>query len=94
MALETTEQISALPSKNKQSRLTVEIIVKPLQLFFTFQIKSSCSNRRNKSPDIDAIYEHVMKSEASNADKNLIETIVAEQNVIIKEDIPWTRLFL
>ena len=36
--------------------------------------------------NIDAIYEHIMKSEASNADKNLIETIIAEltkQNVII-----------
>ena len=47
--------------------------------------------------NIDAIYEHIMKSEASNADKNLIETIIAEltkQNVIInRKDMPWTRLF-
>ena len=43
--------------------------------------------RENKrSPDIDALYEHIMKSEALNADKNLIETIIAEltkQDVII-----------
>ena len=33
MALETTET-TVLPSKNLQSRLTVEIVVKILQLFF------------------------------------------------------------
>ena len=42
--------------------------------------------QKKRCPDIDAIYEHIMKSEASNADKNLIETIIVEltkQNVII-----------
>ena len=29
--------------------------------------------QKKRRPDIDAIYEHIMKSEASNADKNLIE---------------------
>ena len=37
-------------------------------------------------PDIDAIYEHIMKSEASNADKNLTETIIAEQNLKTKRN--------
>ena len=38
--------------------------------------------------NIDAIYEHIMKSEASNADKNLIESIIAEltkQNIIVNK---------
>ena len=32
-------------------------------------------SEKERRPDIDAIYEQIMKSEASNADKNLIETI-------------------
>ena len=44
--------------------------------------------QKKRRPDINASYEHIMKSEASNADKNLIETIIAEltkQNVIINK---------
>ena len=44
--------------------------------------------QKKKRPDINASYEHIMKSEASIADKNLIETIIAEltkQNVIINK---------
>ena len=44
--------------------------------------------QKKRRPDIDAIYEHIMKSEVSHADKNLIETIIAEltkQNVIINK---------
>ena len=43
---------------------------------------------KERRPDIDATYEHIMKSEASNAGKNLIETIITEltkQNVIINK---------
>ena len=41
---------------------------------------------KKRRPAIDAIYEHIMKSEASNAGKNLIEMIIAEltkENVIV-----------
>ena len=42
--------------------------------------------KRKSSTDTDAIYEQITKSEASNADKDLIETIIAEranQKVIV-----------
>ena len=42
--------------------------------------------KKKRRPDVDAIYKRIMKSEISNTDKNLIETIIAEiakQNVII-----------
>ena len=69
----------------------MEIIANPLQLPFHISnqklLQKKDEIRENKrSPDIDALYEHIMKSEALNADKNLIETIIAEltkQNVII-----------
>ena len=35
-------------------------------------------DKKNKRPDIDAIHDHIMKTEASNADKTLTEILVKE----------------
>ena len=35
-------------------------------------------DKKNKRPDIDAIHDHIMKTEASNVDKTLTEILVKE----------------
>ena len=90
--LKLLKKISS-PSKNYQSRLTVAIILKtPTTIFSHFKsyILAAIDEIRQKKrrPDIDAIYEHILKSEAANADKNLIEMTIDEptkQNVIINK---------
>ena len=45
-------------------------------------------DKKKKRPDIDTIYDHIMKTEASNADKTLIEILVKElikQNILINK---------
>ena len=79
------------------SELTYTLCLKvdcktPTTIFSHFKSKILAAideiRQKKRRPDIDAIYEHIMKSEASNAGKNLIETIIAEltkQNVIINK---------
>ena len=54
----------------------------PTTIFSHFKSKILAAidaiKQKKRHPDIDAIYEHIMKSEASTADKNLVETIIAE----------------
>ena len=64
----------------------------PTTIFSHFEskIRAAIDEIRGKDRyhDIDAIYEHIKKQEASNADKNLIETVIAEftnQNAIINK---------
>lgn len=60
----------------------MEIIVNPRQRYFS-DFKSSIhiligkTIEKKRPPDIDAIYEHIMKPEVLNDGKNLIETIIA-----------------
>ena len=45
-------------------------------------------DKKKKRPDIDTIHDHIMKTEASNADKTLIEILVKElikQNILINK---------
>ena len=53
----------------------------PTTIFSHFKSKILAAideiREKKRRPDIDAIYEHIMKSEVSNADKHLIETIIA-----------------
>ena len=61
-------------------------LFKPKILNFIDQIK-----QKKKRPDINTIYEHLSKMEASNADKQLIETILGnliEANVIVNRKTP------
>ena len=64
----------------------------PTTIFSYFKSKILAAideiRQEKRRPDIEAIYEHIMKSEPSNGDKNLIETIIAEltkQNVFINK---------
>ena len=54
----------------------------PKTIFLHFKSKMFATideiRERKRHPDIDAMYEYVMKFEAYNAGKNLIDTIVAE----------------
>ena len=45
-------------------------------------------DKKKKRPDIDTIHDHIMKTEASNADKTLIEILLKElikQNILINK---------
>ena len=45
-------------------------------------------DKKKKGPDIDAIHDYIMKTEASNADKTLKENLVKElikQNILINK---------
>ena len=47
--------------------------------------------QKKKSPDVNTIYEYVSQTEASNADKQLIETILRnliETNIIVNRKTP------
>ena len=94
MALETTEKdVSiafeklAITSKDGDHCKTPTTIfqVKSQKSHFKSKVLTAIGDKREKKrrPDIDAIYEHIMKSEASNADKDPIQTIM-----------PWTKLLL
>ena len=61
-------------------------LFKPKILNAVDQIK-----QKKKRPDLNTIYEYLSKTEASNTDKQLIETILAnlvETNIIINRKIP------
>ena len=61
-------------------------LFKPKILNFIDQIK-----QKKKRPDINTIYEHLSKMEASNADKQLIETILGnliEATIIVNRKTP------
>ena len=93
MALETTEKdISIAFEKLAITSNGGDHCKTPTTIFSHFKSKILAAideiRQKKRRPDSDAIYEHIMKSEASNADKNLIETIIAEltkQNVIINK---------
>ena len=89
MALETTEKdISIAFEKLAITSNGGDHCKTPTTIFSHFKSKILATIDEIRRPDSDAIYEHIMKSEASNADKNLIETIIAEltkQNVIINK---------
>ena len=45
-------------------------------------------DKNRKRPDVDAIHDYIMKTEASNTDKALIENLVKElikQNILINK---------
>ena len=47
--------------------------------------------QKKKRPDVNTIYEYLSKTEASNADKQLIETILGnliETNIIVNKKTP------
>ena len=91
MALETTEKdISIAFEKLAITSNGRDHCNTPTTIFSYFKstVLAAIDEIRQKKrrPDSDATYEHIMKSEVTNADKNLIETIIAEltkQNVII-----------
>ena len=93
MALETTEKdISIAFEKLAITSNDGDHCKTPTTIFSHFKSKMLAAideiRQKKRRPDSDAIYEQIMKSEASNADKNLIETIIAEltkQNVIINK---------
>ena len=93
MAFETTEKHVSIASEKLAITSNGGGHCKtPTIIFSYFKLKllAAINEIRQKKwrPDIDAIYEHIMKSEASNADKNLTETIIAEltkQIVIINK---------
>ena len=54
-------------------------------------------DKKKKRPYIDTIHDHVMKTEASNADKTLIEILVKElikQNILINKKPPKVLILL
>ena len=93
MALEATEKdISIAFEKLAITSNGGDYCKTPTTIFSHFKSKILAAideiRQKKRRPDSDAIYEHIIKSEASNADKNLIETIIAEltkQNVIINK---------
>ena len=93
MALETTEKdISIAFEKLAITSNGGDHCKTPTTIFSHFRSKILVATDKirvkKRCPDIDAIYEHIMKSEASNVDKNLIEMIIAEltkQNIIINK---------
>ena len=92
MALETSEKDISIAFEQLAIRSNGGDHCKtPTTIFLHFKSKILVAideiRQKKKRPDIDAIYEHIMKSEASNTGKNLIEAIIAEltkQNVIKK----------
>ena len=61
-----------------------------LQLFKTKILNAIeiIGDKNEKRPDIDTTHDHIMKTEASNADKTLIENVVKElikQNILINK---------
>ena len=93
MALEATEKdISIAFGKLAITSNGGDHCKTPKTIFSHFKSKILAAidkiRQKKKRPDIDATYERIMKSEASNADKSLIETVIAEltkQNVIINK---------
>ena len=88
MALETTEKdISIAFEKLAITSKDGDHCKTPTTIFSYFKSKILAAiddiRQKKRRPDIDAIYEHIMKSEASNADKDPIQTIM-----------PWTKLLL
>ena len=58
------------------------------QLFKPKILNVTIRDKKKKRPDIDTIHDHIMKTEASNADKTLLENLVKElikQNILINE---------
>ena len=54
-------------------------------------------DKKIKSPDIDTIPDYIMKTEASNADKILIENLVKElikKNILINKKTPKVLILL
>ena len=61
-------------------------LFKPKMLNAIDQIK-----QKKKRPDLNTVYEYLSKTEASNTDKQLIETILAnlvETNIIVNRKTP------
>ena len=95
MPLETTEKDSSIGFKKLAIRSKGEDHCKTRSTIFShFESKTLAAideiREKKRGPDIDAIYEHIIKSGASHADKNLIEKIIGEltiQNVIIINEI-------
>ena len=67
----------------------VNISVKEsFQLFKPKILNVTIRDKKKKRPDIDTIHDHIMKTEASNADKTLLENLIKElikQNILINE---------
>ena len=69
----------------------MEIIANPRTTIFSYfksKLLATIEERREKKRrlDIDTIYEYIMKSKASQTDKNLIKTIITEltkQSIIV-----------
>ena len=93
MALETTEKdINIAFQKLAITSNGGDHFKSPATIFSHLESKILAAvdevREKKRCPDIDAMYEHITKSEAANADKNLIETTIAEltkQNVIINK---------
>ena len=93
MALETTEKdISIAFEKLAITSNGGDHCKTPTTIFSQYKSKILAAideiGQKKRRPDIGAICEHIMKSEASNSDKNLIEAILAEltkQDVIINK---------
>ena len=93
MALEATEKdVSCAFEKLAITSNGGDHCKAPTTIFYYFKSKILAAideeRQKKRHPDIDAIYEHIMKSQVSNADKNLIETIIAEltkQNKVINK---------
>ena len=83
MALETTEKDISIAFKKLAITSNGGNHCKiPTTIFSNFKSKILAAidkiREKKRRPDIDTIYEYIMKSQASNANKNLIETIIAE----------------
>ena len=83
MALEATEKDTSIAfEKLAITSNGGDLCKTPVTIFSHFKSKILAAidevRQKKRRPDIDAIYEHIMKYEASNAEKNLIETIIAE----------------
>ena len=79
--------IKEITNSENESRDSVLSTFKPLVL-------SAIDILRNKKkrPDVDSIYDHSIKTKASNADRVLIESVVTnlvKENLIINKKTPF-----
>ena len=78
--------IKEITSSENESRDSVLSTFKPLVLS---AIDILCNKK--KRPDVDSIYDHIIKTQASNADRVLIESVVTnliKENLIINKKTP------
>ena len=83
MAIETPEKvISTAFEKLAITSNSGDHCITPATIFLHSKSKILAAiheiKEKKRCPDINEIYEYVMKSKASNADKYLIEVIIAE----------------